>query len=531
MAAPRGVGRRVVGPHRVADDVDVRRRSVTSSGSDGRGARRSPYALLVVPDVGRHARPVTARPPGRRRASDVPMLTRSWSELRYRGRRDRSPGRRRRRRPRRPPRARRARRHRQRPGPRRGAVAARTSPTTPSERVRVGGCWPPRPTRCGCSAGRPGQSVGLHDHGDANGAFVVVDGELTETAVVGRRGSSTTSLTAPGEFGRVPVRARCTTSPTARAATPRASTPTRARCSAMGFYRADGTLDRVEAVHEQSTLLEAAAVAGTIGGDRPHRRPARRARARLDRVEPDDLGAAVAAGDLVVDIRPEVEPARRGRAAGCRSSSTATCSSGASTRRAGSSIPAAHDGRRVVLVCNEGYASSLAAATLQDLGLAGATDLAGGYRAWFADARRRRRIRTPTGRRAALACVGSAPCRVILRRHRRCRPHPDRSPQRRPVERPPRRAARHRPAGRSSSARASTRAPIGQVVGGCVSQVGEQSFNVTRTAWLAAGLPMSDAGHDRRHAVRLEPAGHQPRLVARRRRRRRRRPGVRRRGR
>ncbi len=34
-------------------------------------------------------------------------------------------------------------------------------------------------------------------------------------------------------------------------------------------------------------------------------------------------------------------------------------------------------------------------------------------------------------------------------------------------------------------------AAIGQVVGGCVSQVGEQAFNVTRTAWLAAGLPMS----------------------------------------
>ena len=31
---------------------------------------------------------------------------------------------------------------------------------------------------------------------------------------------------------------------------------------------------------------------------------------------------------------------------------------------------------------------------------------------------------------------------------------------------------------------------IGQVVGGCVSQVGEQSFNMTRTAWLAAGLPL-----------------------------------------
>ncbi|MEA3215066.1 MAG: acetyl-CoA C-acetyltransferase [Acidimicrobiia bacterium] len=34
---------------------------------------------------------------------------------------------------------------------------------------------------------------------------------------------------------------------------------------------------------------------------------------------------------------------------------------------------------------------------------------------------------------------------------------------------------------------------IGQVVGGCVGQVGEQSFNVTRTAWLTAGLPLSTA--------------------------------------
>ena len=36
-------------------------------------------------------------------------------------------------------------------------------------------------------------------------------------------------------------------------------------------------------------------------------------------------------------------------------------------------------------------------------------------------------------------------------------------------------------------------AEVGQVVGGCVSQVGMQSFNVARTAWLAAGLPASTA--------------------------------------
>jgi acetyl-CoA C-acetyltransferase len=36
-------------------------------------------------------------------------------------------------------------------------------------------------------------------------------------------------------------------------------------------------------------------------------------------------------------------------------------------------------------------------------------------------------------------------------------------------------------------------AEVDQVVGGCVSQVGEQSFNVTRTAWLSAGLPLATA--------------------------------------
>jgi acetyl-CoA C-acetyltransferase len=36
-------------------------------------------------------------------------------------------------------------------------------------------------------------------------------------------------------------------------------------------------------------------------------------------------------------------------------------------------------------------------------------------------------------------------------------------------------------------------AEIGQVVTGCVSQVGEQAFNIGRTAWLSAGMPMTVA--------------------------------------
>ena len=38
----------------------------------------------------------------------------------------------------------------------------------------------------------------------------------------------------------------------------------------------------------------------------------------------------------------------------------------------------------VILMCNEGYQSSLAAATLQQLGFARATDLNGGFQAWRA---------------------------------------------------------------------------------------------------------------------------------------------------
>ena len=83
---------------------------------------------------------------------------------------------------------------------------------------------------------------------------------------------------------------------------------------------------------------------------------------------------------------------------------------------------------------------------------------------------------------------------------------------------------------RSSSAAASTPAAIGQVVGGCVSQVGEQSFNVTRTAWLAAGLPLTTPATTVDTQCGSQPAGDQPRRVARRRRRRRRRPRLRRRG-
>jgi rhodanese-related sulfurtransferase len=109
-----------------------------------------------------------------------------------------------------------------------------------------------------------------------------------------------------------------------------------------------------------------------------------RARARLDRVGAADLAREQQAGALVVDIRPLEQRQRDGELPGALVIDRnvlewrldPTCPY---------RVPEATDpSRRIIIVCNEGYSSSLAAATLQGLGLRRATDLVGGYQAWRA---------------------------------------------------------------------------------------------------------------------------------------------------
>ena len=106
-----------------------------------------------------------------------------------------------------------------------------------------------------------------------------------------------------------------------------------------------------------------------------------RARSSLVRVTPDALADAVAAGALVVDIRPAEQRLRDGELAGAvvidRNVQEWRLDPTSPHRLAEADDPA----RRIVLVCNEGYSSSLAAATLQALGLRNATDLVGGFHA------------------------------------------------------------------------------------------------------------------------------------------------------
>ncbi|MEV6741574.1 rhodanese-like domain-containing protein [Streptomyces sp. NPDC051104] len=110
-----------------------------------------------------------------------------------------------------------------------------------------------------------------------------------------------------------------------------------------------------------------------------------RVREDLDRVEPAEAHEAARAGEaLLVDIRYAALRERDGLIPGAlvveRNELEWRLDPQGSHR-----LPEAtgHD-LRVVVVCNEGYASSLAAASLRQLGLHRATDLVGGFQAWRA---------------------------------------------------------------------------------------------------------------------------------------------------
>jgi rhodanese-related sulfurtransferase len=104
----------------------------------------------------------------------------------------------------------------------------------------------------------------------------------------------------------------------------------------------------------------------------------------LDRVAAPDLPAELAAGALLVDTRPRDQRERDGELPGAvvveRNVLEWRLDPTSPDR-----IPEATSADvRVIVVCDEGYASSLAAHTLRRLGLHRATDLAGGYQAWRA---------------------------------------------------------------------------------------------------------------------------------------------------
>jgi rhodanese-related sulfurtransferase/mannose-6-phosphate isomerase-like protein (cupin superfamily) len=229
----------------------------------------------------------------------------------------------------------------------------------------------------------PGQSTGFHDHGASSGAFVVATGILEE-----HRPGERTHVIHPGKpraFGPDLTHDVRNVS-LAPAISIHAYSPP---LSEMNEYELDG-----------SQLVPREPASGTaerFDQERPVRRwkPVDRtgalsieqvlsaARARLRRLSPDEAYEAVAKTEaILVDIRPESQRVTEGSIAGAlvveRNVLEWRFDPASSTR-----LPIANDhDLQVIVFCSEGYTSSLAAASLQDLGLSRATDLVGGFHAW-----------------------------------------------------------------------------------------------------------------------------------------------------
>lgn len=224
------------------------------------------------------------------------------------------------------------------------------------------------------------QGVELHDHGGSSGVVLVLEGELVEhaTEVVSGaplretrwpRGSAHTF--GPGHVhdlrnaGDAPATSIHVYSPP---------------LSTMTFYdhRAATYLKplRIEVVERDGD--EASSKRRSIDGVLAD------ARGRLTRVGPQQAALLRAGGGLLVDIRPSEQRAREGEIPGALLVERNVLEwrlDPASDHRLG--VVTSYE-QPIVIVCSEGYASSLAAASLQDLGLVNATDLAGGFRAWEA---------------------------------------------------------------------------------------------------------------------------------------------------
>ncbi|MDT5055283.1 MAG: hypothetical protein QOF66_3649 [Mycobacterium sp.] len=109
------------------------------------------------------------------------------------------------------------------------------------------------------------------------------------------------------------------------------------------------------------------------------------ARSRLHRLSAREVPAALARGAVLVDIRPKTQREREGEVPAAlvieRNVLEWRCDPTSDAR-----LPqAVGEDVEWVVLCSEGYTSSLAAASLLDLGLRRATDVVGGYHALKAE--------------------------------------------------------------------------------------------------------------------------------------------------
>ncbi len=106
------------------------------------------------------------------------------------------------------------------------------------------------------------------------------------------------------------------------------------------------------------------------------------ARASLDRLTPEEAVAAIREGAVLIDVRSDHQRERDGIVPDAIHHPRNVLEWRADPESDARDERIADHGKRLIVMCDAGYASSLAARTLQDLGFDAATDLDGGFQAW-----------------------------------------------------------------------------------------------------------------------------------------------------
>lgn len=231
----------------------------------------------------------------------------------------------------------------------------------------------------------PGQSTGFHDHGGSSGAFVVASGVLEELRPDGQ--THLAERGDPRSFG--PDYAHDVRNVSnAPAISIHAYSPPLTEMNDYQFI--DGQLIPGKGKHWRADRMSPDSRSWPENSE-DHASDSRieqilsAARARLQRVSPEAAQEAAArANAVLVDIRPASQRALEGTIPGAliveRNVLEWRFDPNSDAR-----LPIANDANLYVIVfCSEGYASSLAAADLQDIGLWRATDIVGGFQAWQA---------------------------------------------------------------------------------------------------------------------------------------------------
>jgi rhodanese-related sulfurtransferase len=221
------------------------------------------------------------------------------------------------------------------------------------------------------------QGTELHDHGGSSGAFTVVDGTLTESVwsgpvEAGRLSDLQRGTGATVSFGEHYIHDVRNTDEQVAVSVHAYSPP----LSLMNFYDSeDGALQRLATSWTDDPEI-ATPTYRTVD------ELLQAARGGITRLTPAAAADAVAAGARIVDIRPSWQREVDGEVPGSivveRNHLEWRLHPASDAR-----LPQAVEGQRWIVLCTEGYTSSLAAASLASLGIP-AADIEGGITAWAA---------------------------------------------------------------------------------------------------------------------------------------------------